>query len=67
MLDGKWLLVNRDSDNYRQLIENLPDTKTYFGTGIGLSIVSRIISHHDGEIWVDGELGQGACFYFTLP
>ncbi len=38
------------------------------GTGIGLSLVRRIIEVHGGRVWVesDGE-GHGACFCFTVP
>jgi PAS domain S-box-containing protein len=37
------------------------------GTGIGLTIVKRIIEVHNGKIWVMSEKGQGSTFFFTLP
>jgi signal transduction histidine kinase len=37
------------------------------GTGIGLSVVKKIVEGKGGRAWVESALGQGAAFHFTWP
>ncbi len=56
----------RFADTIFEPFKRVHQQKEYEGTGIGLSIVRRVIDRHKGLIWAEGDFGTGAVFYFTL-
>ncbi|OPL15337.1 MAG: hypothetical protein AVO38_10725 [delta proteobacterium ML8_D] len=61
-------IEKKDFEKIFQAFQRLPSAKKEVGegTGVGLTIVKRIIEHHGGKIWLISELGKGTTFYFTL-
>jgi light-regulated signal transduction histidine kinase (bacteriophytochrome) len=55
------------SNKIFQLFQRLHGKTEYPGSGVGLSIVQKVINIHNGYIRAESSLGQGACFQVLLP
>ncbi len=53
-------------DKFRQGTSNTLTDKPK-GTGLGLPICREIITHYEGNIWVESRKGEESTFFFTLP
>ena len=48
------------------LFQKLHHEDEYEGTGIGLAHCKKIVDPHNGDLWLESELGKGSVFYFTI-
>lgn len=57
----------RHFDRIFQIFQTLNARDDLESTGIGLTIVKKIVEQEGGRVWLESERGKGSTFYFTVP
>jgi chemotaxis family two-component system sensor kinase Cph1 len=49
-----------------EIFKRLDNVQQFEGSGVGLSIVKRIMEKHNGKVWYESELNKGTTFYLSF-
>ena len=60
-------IAEKDHERIFQIFQTLHSRDGYDSTGIGLTLVKKIVELHGGTVRVTSQSGQGSLFEFTLP
>jgi PAS domain S-box-containing protein len=60
-------IEEKDFERIFQMFQTLSPRDEFESTGVGLTVVKKIVEMYGGKIWVESKRGQGSTFFFTLP
>ncbi|PKM77900.1 MAG: hypothetical protein CVU90_04075 [Firmicutes bacterium HGW-Firmicutes-15] len=59
-------IEEKNFDNIFTIFQTLKPRDEFESTGIGLTIVKKIVEIYGGKVWVESKVGEGSTFHFTL-
>jgi len=54
-------------DKIFQIFQTLSSRDEYESSGIGLTVIKKIIELYGGKIWIESKISEGSTFFFTFP
>lgn len=49
------------------MFQTLSPSDEYQSTGVGLTLLNKIVTMYGGKVWVESEVARGSTFFFTFP
>jgi PAS domain S-box-containing protein len=49
-----------------EMFKTLQPRDEFESTGVGLTVVKKVVGHYGGKVWLESKLGEGTTFFFTL-
>jgi signal transduction histidine kinase len=60
-------IESRHFEKIFQLFQTLAPRDRVESTGVGLTLVKKIVEMYGGRVWIVSKVGEGSTFFFTLP
>lgn len=60
-------IEERNFERIFKIFQTLIPQEQFENTGVGLTVVKKIVELYGGKIWLESELTKGTTFFFTLP
>jgi PAS domain S-box-containing protein len=65
--DGGQGIKKQHFERIFEMFQSLDHKNSPDSTGLGLSLVKKIVEQNGGRVWVESEYGEFTCFSFTVP
>lgn len=60
-------IEEKDYEKIFKIFRMLQSRDNNDSTGVGLTIIKKVVEMYGGKVWLESQIGEGTTFYFTLP